>query len=227
MLICKVLTVLQVLVLFAARAPARHVDQGWLYRPDGPANIVRFTVVFDDPSDPRAFVPVRATGYIILGRDDFTMSIAELFGTSLTKYEHGVLSKSISGEPNMIHAERGVRMSYDQGLESSLDDLRCAGLGACCRKLLNDTTVRKRTQTLRISPGSWPVEEMVVGPGRGALRKYTARRPLVQPPSDRRAVVTFSVIGSGEEETEEPASRKPRPGGGVSAVWLGQNKSKR
>lgn len=151
---------------------------GWLFA-GGSTKVVRFVVASDDPGNANVFFPSPQTsGYIVMARDTFSISVAETWGTALLEYQSGVLREkcmiaSEGGLGDLRPRHGGERLSFGRAFGAAMKEVTGSILFEdFCQELLAKPTVGNSARKVH-GEGY----EAVFGAGRGALQSYTEVTP--------------------------------------------------
>ena len=173
----------------SAPQPRPKYSPGWVY-PANESRIVRFVSETVVPGHSDIFVPFQTSGFIILRKGGFSISMAGITGTELLEYEDGLLKKTKTG---LTNDQSSVSTDFAGALASSLNDVACEGVGDICRELLS-TSPNAINTVMRGKDSRGDSFEAVIGTGRGALLKYTLHRLSKVPGWEHRTVCTFYVL---------------------------------
>lgn len=141
------------------------------------------------------------SGFISLEGENFTISIAEDSSVALLEYSGGVFrERCIAGTAfNLGNLQPRLEnhLTFEEALTKAMNVVASENLGYRCCDLLTSSEVVKGTKVIRTNFHGASTE-ITLGPGKGALLKYSHTYPLPNVANtSKRVTCTFSVLTSG------------------------------
>jgi len=165
------------------------IAHGWLF-PSDRSRVVRFVSETKVVNNPTVFVPFQTSGFILLFKDSFSISLATPTDVLLFKYKDGALSSSGSDLSASRHSKR---MQFSQALSEVLDEVACEGVGGFCNALMSRKSDRlsSNEKSGSLPRGKW--FEAEVGDDACDLRKFTVTYPNIRD-GVQKTICTFTQV---------------------------------